>query len=246
MHVSAPPRPVRKIVPAFLVPIMVGMSPFAGAALAAPSGLPLVEPVPGADSQWVGRRMTVQGIAMSLRQFRARRPLDEVIAHHRRRWSARWPSSEPIEMEQGSWRAIAIRPEGYFVSVRARRLRNDTVGYIAVSVEPETITDGHEPLATELPLPRDTRVRSRQTYVDAGRHAEQLILSGPGTPSALAQRFRAVLERVGWTLVEQRRSHGGRGGEHWTYHHDSQYVRLQFRRASRPATGSRVLAIWMK
>lgn len=205
-----------------------------------------IDPMPGAESQWVGRRMTVQGLAMSVRRFRIRRSLDDVIAHHQRRWSKQWPSDEPLELQQGPWRTIAVRVDGHFVSVRARRLHDDTVGYITVSADPASMAPRGDPPATELPLPRDVHVRSRQTYVDAGRHAEQLILSGPGTPSALAQRFRAALEREGWTLVEQRRSHGGRGGEHWTYQHDSQYVRLQFRRASRPATGTRVLAIWMK
>ena len=218
-------------------------------AVAATGGieLPVVEAVDGADSQWISRQMTVEGIPMSLLQFRTKRDHSSVAEHHRRDLAGRWPKVDVLEYERGEWTILAVRPDGYFISIKLRPLRNETVGYIAVSVDPEdAIGRTDNARATRLPLPRGMELRNRQTYLDAGRHAEQLVLGTTDSPATAARRLRDRLENDGWIAISQEQSSAGGGGDHWLYERRGELLRLQFQRAPHPGSGTLILALWMK
>ncbi|MDY6922008.1 MAG: hypothetical protein SV765_17550, partial [Pseudomonadota bacterium] len=127
--------------------------------------LPATEVIPGAQWQWVGQRMAINDIPISIKVFTYPGSAEEV----KRFYLDRWRLSGLGKLSQqtvGNARIITYQLDQHVYSVQFAQHGDNVDGKLVVSLSPLSRRPSRD---TRLPLPPRTQVASKVESLDGGR-----------------------------------------------------------------------------
>jgi len=152
---------------------------------------------PQGDAWWISKNMRMNGLPMTLKNFRSRLSLDEVCDYYRS--SARaLTTNEVLRRRSGDWSVISIRTRRNLITIQVRPTLLGSEGTIAVSPPPDTI---HVHVETAFPRPATAAVINLQEYDDEGMEAEHISLRSARSVGVEAYAFVEKLTRSGWQIT---------------------------------------------
>jgi hypothetical protein len=161
------------------------------------SGLPDVPAPPQGDVWWISKSMRMNGLPMTLKNFRSRLTPDAVCDYYRLNVPTHAPG-EILRSRNGDWSMLSIRSRRELVTVQVRATRLGSEGTITVSPPPETVRLKVE---TTFPRPLSATIVNLQEYDDAGMEAEHITLSSVRSVGVEAHAFVDRLTRNGWQIT---------------------------------------------
>jgi len=155
-------------------------------------------PVPP-DSQWswVAPIMSMNGMAMNIREFRYTGAKEDVIAFYKQYWRR---NGNPFIAEErvGSEITLGYTADGFHQSVQIGQAQGALIGRLVVSVEPGKIVPD---FATRFPLPVGSRVIRKIEALDGGVRSETLTLESAGSVGSNTSYLLNSLRQRGWHRV---------------------------------------------
>ena len=167
--------------------------------------LPELEEMQGMSASWAAKKMSMNGVPMTIKTFTTPKAAEKVLEFYEREWKS--AGLDPTRQEYGDYNTVATAQGSYFYSVQVR----DAPGGISegrITVSQRVKNSSKE---TEFPLPRRTEVVSKIESLDAGKRAESLTAYAPGGALQHANWFSRELRRLGWAAdpyVEEQNSGG--------------------------------------
>ena len=159
--------------------------------------LPDVPAPPQGDMWWISKSMRMNGLPMTLKNFRSKLTLDAVCEYYRVNAGARL-TNEIQAHRRGDWSVLSIRSQRHAVTIQVRPTQLGSEGTITVSPLPETF---RVKLETTFPRPDTTSVINLQEYDDAGVRAEHISLTSARSVAIEAQAFVEKLHRGRWQII---------------------------------------------
>ena len=159
--------------------------------------LPDVPAPPQGDMWWISKSMRMNGLPMTLKNFRSRLTLDAVCEYYRVNAGARI-TNEIRTHRNGDWSVLSIRSQRHLATIQVRPTRLGSEGTITVSPLPETF---RVKLETTFPRPGTSVVVNLQEYDDAGVRAEHISMTSARSVAIEAQAFVEKLHRARWQII---------------------------------------------
>ena len=159
--------------------------------------LPDVPAPPQGEVWWISKSMRMNGLPMTLKNFRSRLSAEAVCDYYR--FSARSRAdSEVLRSRSGDWSVLSIKSRNDLVTVQVRPTLLGSEGTITVSPPPEAIRTKVE---TRFPRPPTSSVVNLQEYDDDGMEAEHISMTSSRSVGVEAQAFVQKLNRDGWQII---------------------------------------------
>jgi len=159
--------------------------------------LPDVPAPPQGDMWWISKSMRMNGLPMTLKNFRSRLSLDAVCEYYRVNGGARL-TNEVHAHRSGDWSVLSIRSQRHLVTIQVRPTQLGSEGTITVSPLPETY---RLKFATTFPHPDTSIVVNLQEYDDAGVLAEHISMTSARSVAIEAQAFVEKLRGGRWQIT---------------------------------------------
>lgn len=174
---------------------------------------PVIEPPPGANVEWVGDDMKLNGVPMQIRRFTSSMTVAEIMAFYRVRWKER---ISPVENTVGEWSVIGRQSGDFYLTVQVKQSdRGGSEGLLGVSRLPAFASGSGPTFDARFPKMEGTEVVSDMDSNDKGKLGKTLILKNDYSVQSNASYYQSVLPAQGWKRNE---SYGGmRGDKHLLY-----------------------------
>lgn len=191
--------------------------------------LPEVGDVQGVQTAWVARKMSQNGVPMSIRSFKSVRSINDVLKAYRKTLLASGAQHADIVHTAGvNTLGAGIGP--YFINVQgANHGGMGSVGFIVVSLVPGVMDSSTD---TSLPVPDDAHVLSVQRYSEQGRKAESVTMASRRAISVMADNVRADLEGRGWSQLKRYSSADTGNRRYMVFKRDDEVVQAVVQEAS--------------
>lgn len=186
-----------------LLVVVIGLAVFGGAA-AAPDPLnvplPVIGDVQGVQTAWVARKMSQNGVPMSIRSFKSTHSIDEVLQAYRKELLADGAPHADI-VHTGGVNTLGAGIGPYFINVQgANHGGMGSAGFIVVSLIPGVMNSSTD---TTLPVPDGAHVLSVQRYDEQGKKAESATMASTKAVSIMADDVKADVEDDGWSQLSR-------------------------------------------
>lgn len=162
--------------------------------------LPEVEMIPGSTWFWVGERMALNGVPMSIKAFRYRGRIDDVTQFYR---------NQLRSMGHGKLRESRLRDRvilGYQLGEHYITIQMDAGAQGEVqgkAVVTPSALNFKVSLATDLPLPPKTSVISVVQSLDAGRRSETVSANCDMDAAYVVDFYLEQLNMEGWQVFSR-------------------------------------------
>lgn len=156
--------------------------------------VPEIEPLPGMEAQWIGRKMAINGVPTSMRAFVSDASADQVLDAYQDRWKVRG-LGQIARSEFDGARSVGMEYRGHYYSVQAYDVGGGSEGVLTVSVAP---ADAVADFSTQFPLPLGSHVEQKIEAIDSGKRMETLVVTSEQTVASLASYIDASLRREHW------------------------------------------------
>lgn len=161
--------------------------------------LPQVGSVHGVQTAWVARKMSQNGVPMSIRSFKSKRSIDEVLQAYRKALLASGAQHADIVHSAGV-NTLGAGMGPYFINVQGANHKGmGSAGFIVVSVMPGVMDSSTD---TSLPVPKGAHVLSVQRYDEQGKKAESATMASSKAVSVMADDVKAGLKGRGWSQLK--------------------------------------------
>lgn len=158
--------------------------------------LPDLEVMPQAQWYWVGQRMALNGIPMSIKMFTYRGAGDEVGHFYRSLWKVKG-HGKSREDKFGSRTILGYELDGFYYTVQFDEARGKVEGKIVVTPTPSSYPTSKKTL---LPMPPRSNVISKVESFDAGRPEETVSVDSRFDVSYVVDFYKDQLISDGWQL----------------------------------------------
>lgn len=204
--------------------------------------LPDVPAPPLADTWWISKSMRMNGLPMTLKNFRSKLSPEDVCEYYRR--NARVHSnSEILRRRRGPWSMLSIKSQHDLITIQVRPTPLGSEGTITVSPPPETV---QLEVRTEFPRPGATSIVNLQEFDDAGAQAEHICMTSGRSVGVEAQAFVQKLEGSGWQIIMKEPMQTVLRGQLIEAQKGAQYALLSLMPdASRPGNTG-IVVVWKK
>lgn len=200
--------------------------------------LPILEPIPGVQGQWISEKMAVNGLPMSIYGFATTSTADEVLGHYDRLWRSHGLTPSRQSFDGGI--ILATADKHYHYSVQATERSSQIEALLVVSSRPDqAVVD----TSTRLPLPRSIRILGKYQYLDKGLGAESLSIESAGSADDVFRAIERKLDRAGWSQILAERLGGDIHGWVAEYQRNAEHVQAQLVDV-RNARGMRGIIHW--
>jgi len=146
----------------------------------------------------IGNDMSLNGVAMQVRQFEAAASAEEVLTFYRTHWGTT-RESKSIENRINGWRIIGRREGRYYTTVQVSSIdATHSRGYLSVSRLP-----GYRDPARQqwiFPTMTGSEKLSDLRSSDPGKTAQSLVYINNFTANANVDFYRDRLVREGWQI----------------------------------------------
>lgn len=167
--------------------------------------LPVLEVIPGASYQWVGRQMAHNGMPMSVRMFVYSGTEQDVAKYYRRLFSGKGHGAFQ-ERDLGEYNVIGYELRGYIYSVQYRQVGSQVEGKLTVSPVPGRYRSSKR---SQLPIAPGCNVLNKVESLDYGKRSETLTLTCEKTRDSAEYFYLTAFEGDGWSLVTKRKQELG-------------------------------------
>ena len=157
--------------------------------------LPVLEVLPKASSQWIAEKMAVNGLLMSVREFKYTGREEDVKRFYVTRWRTKG-HGKTTEQRLGFDTILGYELRGYYYSVQYYQKGDVVVGKLAVSELPKARRVSKQ--KTDFPLPPNSRLLKKIEYLDQGRRSETLTIRAARSVNSAAEYVANQLENGGW------------------------------------------------
>lgn len=162
-----------------------------------PVNMPHIEGPPGASTAWIAKRMLRDGLPMSIRAFKAKSGIDEVMGHYSHEWRKR--ALSPRENRQGKrQRILGVLDGDYYMTIQAFPTSQGSEGFIVVTADPAKISPDRK---TSFPLPESLRIVRKDEYLDGEIAAETLTAVSDRSQRNEIGEISRHLRTNGWAEV---------------------------------------------
>ena len=204
--------------------------------------LPDIPAPPQGDAWWISKSMRMNGLPMTLKNFRSRLNLDEVCDFYRS--SARaLTSNQIIRRRTGDWSVMSIRTRRNLITIQVRSTLLGSEGTIAVSPPPESI---QLRLSTAFPRSATASIVNLQEYDDTGMEAEHISLTSARPIAFEAHAFIQKLTRAGWTITLREPAKIVAGGQIIEAQQGVQHALLSFMPDKGRPGNTSIVVVWKK
>jgi hypothetical protein len=204
--------------------------------------LPDVPAPPHGDVWWISKSMRMNGLPMTLKNFRSRLSSDEVCEYYRS--SARaMTNNEILRSRSGDWSVISIRTRRNLITIQVRSTLLGSEGTIAVSPPPET---AQLKIATAFPRPATAEIVNLQEYDDEGTEAEHITLRSARSVGLEAQAFVQKLTRNGWQITLREPMQVVAGGQVIEAQRGAQHALLSLMPDKARPGNTSIIVVWRK
>lgn len=209
--------------------------------LAAP--LPELEVYPGARSSWVARRMSMNGLPMTVRAFSSDDSPADVLRFYRRYWKGRG-LARTGESAFKEFQTAGAELNGFYFSVQVRAAGGGTEGVLVVSASLQGATADKQ---TNFPLLAGDAVLEKIEAFDLGVRSETLVLQSGRSVSDRAAAYRGRLLADGWRVQRFGSTVPSGNAPLLQFQKGLQHCQLAFLRVRDPEhSGTRILIHWIK
>lgn len=202
--------------------------------------LPDAPVIPGASWFWVGRKMAIDGLPISIKMFTFFGKEEELTRFYDSEWQTAGHGQLVVRKLAGT-NVLGHELDGYYTSVQYTVLGEKIDGKIVVSVVPTKMY--HQSKST-IPTPPGAKVISRVESLDDGRRSETLTLVLMKSMEMGRDYYLNQLETMGWKQLFASRDPTGYLGQFQS--NDGQ---LQINIKPLPASNgksSQILVHWLK
>lgn len=161
--------------------------------------LPEVEIIPGADWYWVGQRMALNGVPMSVKMFSYRGRLDDVVQFY----LGLLKSKGHGKLTQSKLReqvVLGYQLGEFYYSIQVSSTASGVEGKAVVTPSMLNIQSSTK---TELPLPPRSTTFSKVESMDGGRRAETVSAESRMDVGYVVDFYKDQLGYDGWKLFSQ-------------------------------------------
>ncbi|MBT4836444.1 MAG: hypothetical protein HON94_03765 [Methylococcales bacterium] len=156
--------------------------------------LPTIQPIPGANVQWIGQQMAMNGLPTSIQAFSVGRSLSWVMQYYRDIWKAKGFGSI-IEGKNGEYTTLGYKKDENYFSVQAKEYEGGVEGTLVVSSVPGGFESNKE---SKFPIMNGSQVVSKLEAMDNGVRSETLTITNTQSADGNARFYRSNLKRNGW------------------------------------------------
>jgi hypothetical protein len=185
--------------------------------------------------------MRLNGLPMTIKGFQSQLQADDVLAFYEKHSGI--DSGDQRRLTSGEWRMLNIRTSHHLITVQARATIGGSEGTITVSTAPDR---AKPTMATTFPLPKTSRLLSRQEYDDAGIESEHLSLSAVRSAAVEAKAFVEELERAGWQITRKQALRATPSGVVIEAQRGTQQARLVLQPDRSEPAKTAVIVLWRK
>ncbi len=201
--------------------------------------LPMLVLMPGAQGQWVSKKMALNGLPMSIYGFTTRADVDAVRVYYTDYLRSRGIVAH-TDRSQGSV-TVGGADEKHYYSVQLTPHADQVEALLVVSMRPDLATPDK---VSALPLPSGVEIKGKYEYLDAGQLAESVDFVADTAAHVLARNLAGRLERTGWTVIMAERMRGEVSG--WTGEFQRDGEQLQAQLMDQPGGGVHGMIHWRK
>ncbi|MBL1433326.1 MAG: hypothetical protein COB94_007780 [Gammaproteobacteria bacterium] len=156
--------------------------------------LPEIEGLPGMQLQWIGKKMAINGLPMSMRAFNSSSSADQILDAYQGRWKTRG-SAQTTRSEFDGAQSVGMEYRGHYYSVQAYDVSGGSQGVLTVGLAPAKASPD---FSTRFPLPLGSNVEQKIEAIDNGKRMETLIVTSQQSVGSLAAYVNASMRRQGW------------------------------------------------
>jgi len=156
--------------------------------------LPQIEGLPGMQLQWIGKKMAINGLPMSMRAFNSSSSADQILDAYQGRWKTRG-SAQTTRSEFDGAQSVGMEYRGHYYSVQAYDVSGGSQGVLTVGLAPAKASPD---FSTRFPLPLGSNVEQKIEAIDNGKRMETLIVTSQQSVGSLAAYVNASMRRQGW------------------------------------------------
>lgn len=232
--------------PVFSGLLLLGLAFFAAAPTARAGVDPLSVPLPeighvaGVKTAWIARHMVQNGVPMSIRSFKARMPVDQVLERYRD-WLLDHGAEHVVITPSTGVSTLAAGIGPYFVSIQgANKPGYQSLGYIVVSLNPGLVQPSRQ---TTVPIPEAARVVSVRRYRDGDRLGESVTLVSRKPPQDMSAALVNVFSGAGWQRIDPPKRAGAERMVTLMFQRGNAYARASVQQNRYVATGGSLILI---
>ena len=157
--------------------------------------LPELEVIPGASSQWIAQKMAINGLPMSIREFKYKGTAKDVRRYYTTRWRTKG-HGKTTEQTLGFDTILGYELRGHYFSVQYYEQDGLVIGKLAVSEVPNSRNFRKQ--KTDFPLPPGSKLVRKVEYLDYGRRSETLTIESRRSLNSAAGYIGGQLTNTGW------------------------------------------------
>lgn len=158
--------------------------------------LPEIEIMPRAEWYWVGQRMALNGVPMSIKMFTYAGSSDDVIKFYRAAWKVRG-HGKIKEDRLGSRIIMGYELDGFYFTVQFDPGAAGVQGKAVVTTTPSSFKGSKKSI---LPIPPRSSIHSKVESLDMGRREETLSLNCRFDVPYVVDFYKSQLQGDGWKL----------------------------------------------
>ncbi|MBV1880582.1 MAG: hypothetical protein KUG82_03070 [Pseudomonadales bacterium] len=159
--------------------------------------LPSLDVIPGATSQWIAETMAINGLPMSIKEFKFLGSEDSVKQFYRSRWKTKG-HGKTTEQRLGFDTILGYELNGYYYSVQFHKDGKVVIGRLTVSEIPNS--ENTRKQKTDFPMPPNSRLMKKMEYLDQGRRSETLTIASRRSVNSATYYVENQLQSDGWAL----------------------------------------------
>lgn len=233
--------------PVFLGLLLLGLAFVAAAPTTTRAGVaPLSVPLPeighvaGVKTAWIARHMVQNGVPMSIRAFKARMPVAQVLERYRD-WLLDHGAEHVVMTPSTGVSTLGAGLGPYFVSIQgANKPGYQSIGYIVVSLKPRLARPSRQ---TTVPIPEAARVVSVRRYRDGDRLGESVTLVSDQPPGDMIAAIVGVFSDAGWQRIDPPQRAGAERMATLMFQRGNAYARASVQQNRHVATGGSLILI---
>lgn len=160
---------------------------------------PNIPDPPQSEVAWVAENMTQNGVPMKIKNFSSRLGKKSITDFYMSKWSGS-SGKKPVMNEAGEWTIIGKLEGKYLLTVQAKKNKNGSEGFLAISTLPAVAKADSFRTDTKFPRMPGTKLMSDTRSIDDGRVGKTLILKNNHSVKSNATFYTNRLKSKGWAL----------------------------------------------
>lgn len=203
--------------------------------------LPEMEVMPSANWYWVGQRMALNNIPMSIKMFAVKASVADVEKFYLSAWKVKG-HGKATNKSIGSMKILGYELDGIQYSAQFSQNNGMVEGKLVVSPTPLNYKANRK---TSLPVAPRTDVTSKVESIELGRRSETLTLESSLGVEQLLLFYTSQLENLDWHQYSQ--SGDGHDGAVLSFQKGGELLQLTVKRLQgRNTSFCQILIHWLK